>query len=234
MKLRFTLLFTTFLATSLLTINAEAQKREKRNLTGFNAIQAGGSVNVYLTQGNTESVEVEASEDVSEYLITEVKNGTLELRTENNWKNWFSSSPTIKIYVTFKELTSIASSGGSDVYGQGTLKFDKIHLQASGGADIELALNAKEVDAESSGGADIELEGNTEVFNAHSSGGSNIKASELKAAICDAESSGGSDIYLYATKELNASASGGSDIYYSGSPANVNSSKSGGGSISRR
>lgn len=234
MKPTLTAFFTIcFVICTLLSIDSLAQKREKRNLSGFTGIEAGGSANIILSQGNTESVEVEATEDVSDYLITEVKNGTLIIRTESDWKSFFSRQPKVKVYVTFKDLTSINAGGGTSVSAQDLLTFNKLSLDASGGARIDLKLNTKALHAESSGGANILLEGNTSTFRAHASGGSNIKAQKLSASNCEAESSGGANIYFEVTQELTASASGGSGIYYSGNPQKVNVNKSGGANIKK-
>ena len=39
------------------------QKTEDRHLSGFHAVDVGGSFDVYITQGSTESVKVEAPEE---------------------------------------------------------------------------------------------------------------------------------------------------------------------------
>src|SRR5579863_2634495 len=55
------------------------QKTEDRHLSGFHAIEVGGPYDVTLTQGNTESVRVEAPEDVISHVTTEVENGVLKI-----------------------------------------------------------------------------------------------------------------------------------------------------------
>ncbi len=230
MKLPYSLLF----LLCLITFTAFAQQREKRNLQGFTAIQAGSNLKVYIKQGNVESVEVETTDDLAD-IITEVNSkGTLILNTEKKWSWWFSSNARATIYVTYKALNSISSSGGADIIGQGAVSGSHLKISSSGGSDIKLTVKAKDLEVHSSGGSTIVLEGFTKYLNAHASGGSDIKASKLEAEIVKANSSGGADIYVYAMGELTASASGGSDIYYSGNPAKVNKSTSGGADIRKR
>ena len=64
---------------------AHAQERVNQNLRGFSAINASSGVDVYLSQGSTESVEVEAEEESLKYLITEVdNNNTLVIKMDDS------------------------------------------------------------------------------------------------------------------------------------------------------
>jgi hypothetical protein len=232
MKLSISLLF---LCIFTFTITATAQQREKRNLQGFTAIQAGSNLKVYIKQGDVESVEVESHGNLEEVLTEVTSKGTLTLNTEKKWNWWFSNDARrATIYVTYKALNSISSSGGSDIIGQGPVLGSHLKISSSGGSDINLTVKAKDLEVHASGGATVVLEGFTKYLNAHASGGSDIKASKLEAEIVKANSSGGADIYVYAMGELTAAASGGSDIYYYGNPTKVNKSTSGGADITKR
>ena len=50
-------------------------KIEDRHITGFHAVDVGGSFDVYITQGSSESVKVEAPDEIISHIITEVDNG---------------------------------------------------------------------------------------------------------------------------------------------------------------
>jgi hypothetical protein len=215
--------------------NVFAQEVQNRNVRNFEGIQAGGGVNVYIKQGETESVRVEADKKYISEVVTEVRNGVLHIKDGDGirWGFWGSSSK-VNVYVTFKTLKSISSSGGADIFGQGLLTFKKINLTSSGGSDIKLHITADEIYAKASGGSDIILEGNAYYFEANASGGSDIKAKNLETSVCRAISSGGADIFVTTKDELTASASGGSDIIYYGNPAKVNADKSGGASVIRK
>ena len=59
--------------------NTDQQKTEDRHLSGFNAVDLAGSFDVYITQGSTESVKVEAPDEVIDHIITEVNGGVLKI-----------------------------------------------------------------------------------------------------------------------------------------------------------
>lgn len=219
----------------LINFQAFAQERINQNLSGFTALKVSSGVNVYLSQGSTESVEIEAEEEAFPYIIAEVdKDHVLVLRMKNTSKRWFKNMEPVNIYVSFIGLDNIQLSGGSDVYGQGELTFDKLRISSSGGADLRMQLEADELEVSSSGGSDVVLSGVAAYFKGTASGGSDIKARELEAEVAEVSASGAADVHVRATRELKASASGASDIVYYGNPEKVEVRESGASDITRR
>lgn len=218
----------------LISCQLEAQKETSRNITGFDELQVSSGIDVYLSQEGSESINIEADEDIMDDIIVEKNGSTLNLRVDNKVMNWFASNGPIKIYVGFKDLKSIKVGGGSDLYGEGALEFDKLEMSASGGSDIKLSLKANELKVHSSGGSDVKLEGYTSYFEGSASGGSDIKAQDLETEVAVINSSGGSDAHISVSRKLVANASGGSDVYYYGNPEDIESNESGGSDITRR
>lgn len=231
---RFIVVFCIFslISSALFSQNVETQNRQVAN---FKAIKVGSGIDLYLKQGNIEKLELTAPSDKIGKIITEVKNGILEIHMErNNW-NWGNNgkgSPKVKLI--FKDINSLRARGGSDVYSEGRLLFDQIVIDASGGSDIILDLTAEAVVCETSGGSDAILTGSSKYFKGNASGGSDLKAKDLRTQSAKVTSSGGSDAHIWVEVELIANASGGSDIYYYGSPKSVKVNKSGGSDIRRR
>lgn len=194
-------------------------EKEVRKVSDFDAIDVGYGIDVYLSMGSREHVEVEAPEDLLEYLMTEVKGGKLKIYYDRSF-NWNSET---KVYVQAKKIESINASGGSDVFGENKLKARDLQLEASGGSDIKLEVSAKSLDVNVSGGSDIVLSGEVDNLKANTSGGSDLKAFDLIAQRAHVEASGGSDIKITVKEELDAKASGGADIEYMGNPQKINS-----------
>jgi hypothetical protein len=212
-----------------------AQERVNQHLSGFTSIQVSSGVDIYLTQGNSESVEIEAKEEVFRHLVAEVdKDKTLIIKLDPTMKRKGLQTKPVKAYVSFRDLNAIQLSGGSDLYGKGKMEFNHLNLSASGGSDARMSLQANELKARCSGGADLYLDGYVAYFEGRASGGADIKAKDLESDIAEISVSGGSDAQVKVKRELTASASGGSDITYYGHPEKVNSSKSGGSDIRGR
>src|ERR1700761_996082 len=90
---------------------------EDRHLTGFNAIKLSSSYDVYITQGTAESVKVEGSDDDREHLVTEVKDGVLNIYSKktSGWNLNLGNRKT-NVYISVKSINSIGVSGSGDVY----------------------------------------------------------------------------------------------------------------------
>jgi hypothetical protein len=222
----------------IICLPAIAQKRINKEFSDFTSIKVGGGVDLYLTQGNVESIEIEVQkESTLENLVVEKEGKTLVIRLENSKKgSWFKSGNTAKVkaFVAFKELEQIKAGGGSDVFNTGILEFKNLHLSASGGSDVKLSLKANELTVKASGGSDVILEGYAAYFNGEASGGSDIKGAGFETEVSDVKCSGGSDIHIKVNRELNATASGGSDVMYYGTPEKLSTRTSGGSDIKRK
>lgn len=210
-------------------MSAWAQQSKTLSVNNFNNIQVSSGIDLYLSQGNTESVKIIAPEELLNQVVVEKSGTQLTLKFKDNfsWRR-FIKGQTIKVYVNFKTLNALSASGGSDVYSQATIKANHFDISSSGGSDLKLTLITQDLKIESSGGSDIYLKGSARNMEISSSGGSDIHALDFMAENARVNSSGGSDVNVYVTRALEAHASGGSDISFKGNAAlKNNSSKSG-------
>ena len=182
---------------------------------------------MYLTQGDSESIKVQADENLHDIIITEVKDGVLHIHTDEN----IAHSSAQKVMVTFDDIEKITSTSGSDVFSTNTIKADRLELKSTSGSDMELELDVKSLSCKATSGSDLRLTGTADKLSAESTSGSDIKAGKLKARVCDARATSGSDITLYSSEELTAKATSGGDITYYGNPDKVNKNDSVSGSI---
>lgn len=212
------------LVLSGLMITASAQKTvndanaEKRNVSGFHAIEVSGGIDLYLSQGE-EAVAVSASKtEYRDKIVTEVKNGVLKIWFD--WKNGLKfnwDNHKLKAYVSVKSLDGLKASGGSDIDVDGTIKTTKLDMGISGGSDFKGNIESDDLKIEASGGSDVSISGKATKLTIDVSGGSDFSGYDLASDICNVEASGGSDVRVTVNKELSADASGGSDVYYKGS-----------------
>jgi hypothetical protein len=212
-------LFAAFAATvhaQKIIADANAQKR---NVSGYHAIEVGGGIDLYLSQGE-ESVAVSASENkYRDRIITEVENGVLKIKYEYNKNSNIHidfGNHKLKAYVSFKTLDKLQGSGGSDIIVDGTIKVSSLNLGVSGGSDFEGRVETGDLKVDASGGSDVKISGSATKIDIDASGGSDFKGYEMAVDMCNLDVSGGSDVYITVNKELTAEASGGSDVYYKG------------------
>jgi hypothetical protein len=213
--------------------SVDAQQRQSRPLAGFDAIEVGGGIDLFVRKGDAFTVEVQASEDDAAKIITEVVGKTLQIKRKSSL-GLFHWGDAGSVYVTLPVLVSLDASGGSDVKGEGTFASDDLRIAASGGSDLTMDVAAGALHVEASGGSDLRLRGTARSAHVESSGGSDLNASALTADEADVDSSGGSDLAIGVVQKIVGEASGGSDVTYTGAPGSVNVSTSGGAEIHHR
>ena len=217
----------------LVSAPAGAQQRQSRALTGFDAIEVGGGIDLFVRKGDGFVVEVEATEKDAAKIVTEVVGKTLQIKRDSAF-DFFNWGDLGAVHVTLPALVSLEASGGSDVDGEGTFSSDNLRIDASGGSDVTIEVTAGVLDLGVSGGSDMRISGSARSARVESSGGSDLNASALTVDEADVESSGGSDLRIAVRQKIVADASGGSDITYTGQPASVSVNTSGGAEIHRR
>ena len=212
---------------------AQAQVRQPRQLTNFEVVRSSGGIDVFLTQGPTTAVLVEASAEAQPHVVTEVKGNTLTIgwETDYSWRNLLSSKRKVSVYITCPRLTGVALSGGADARGNSNFTADDFRIEASGGSDVKLTLTAKTLTSVASGGSDCSLAGRVGRQSVQVSGGSDYHAFDLQSTTADVRASGGSDVSLTVEGELSSSVSGGSDVRYKGAARLAASQASGGGGV---
>lgn len=228
---------------TLISLSAFAQEKvlvdanaQKRTISGsFSAITVSDGVDLYITQGNEESVAVSASEEkYMERFKTEVVDGTLKIYFDNSNLNWSNNSKRkLTAYVSFKTLEKLNASGGADVNITETLSSDKLTVKFTSGSSLNGKVAVKDLSAELNSGASIKVTGTAANFTVDVSSGAIFKSYDLATEYCNAKASSGGGIQVTISKELNAKANSGGGIKYKGDAVirdlNVNS----GGSVKK-
>jgi len=207
----------------------------QRNLNGsFTAIRVSSGIDLYITQGNEESIAVSASDQkYIDRIKTEVVNGTLKIYYDNKGITWKSENKRLRAYVSFKTLEKLDAAAGSHVNVNGTINTDKFVLHVSSGAGFAGSINATELTADVSSGAGIKITGQADKLTVDASSGANFKGYDFTADYCNASASSGADIQVTINKELSAKASGGADIRYKGTALIRDLKTSGGGAVKK-
>jgi Putative auto-transporter adhesin, head GIN domain len=220
-------------AMAQITIKDEnAQAREAKN---FTVIRLSSAFDVYLTQGNEESVAVSASDKkYLEDIKVEVKNGVLEIGYHPKNGRWNSGNRKLKAYISFKQMDKLDVSGACDVDIVGVWRAEGAKIYLSGASDVTGKIDIKKLEADLSGASDLKISGEVRQLDIKASGASGFKGYDLSADYCSARASGASDIQISVNKELSVDASGASDIRYKGAGLIRDVKTSGASSVSRK
>ncbi len=214
---------------SSFSMNGEGE-REKRDVGKFNKIGLAVSADLYLKQGNTSEVIIEADEKTLERLETEVKNGKLIIKFDS-WR--FSNYPRFKIFITTPEINALNVSGSGDIIAESTIETDDIAFGISGSGDInmeDLTAETAKVAISGSGNVNLAGSGSLEILELSISGSGDLDSEALAAEDFTAKISGSGSCRVLVNSTLKASISGSGKIYYSGNPV-IDVSISGSGKV---
>src|SRR6185503_16319501 len=184
---------------------------EARTVGSFHAINVSNAFEVYITQGNEDAVAISATTDeYKKKIITEVKNGVLIVKFDNDkkfWKNLNTSKHKLKAYISIKKIDALNVSGACNVYFEQGLSAEGLSVALSGASDMKGKIDAKTLKVDISGASSASISGNAPTLDIEASGASDFKGFDLVTNFCDAKASGASSINITVNKELNANAS---------------------------
>ncbi|MEA3495267.1 MAG: head GIN domain-containing protein [Bacteroidota bacterium] len=200
--------------------------KEVRELDEFTSIELSSSADVYITQGDEQSVYIEIDDNVLEFVKTEVKGNELEIYT----KGCIITSSKLKVFVTMKSLKDIDISGSGEIHGENQFHSNEMSLDVSGSGKIFLSLQTNDLKTKISGSGEITLEGNANKHNISISGSGDLNAFKLKTVETDIDLSGSGEAFIDVVQKLDAKVSGSGDVEYNGDPK-VRSKISGSGSV---
>ena len=208
---------------------------EVREVSPFRGISAGLPCNVYYEQAPKQEVRVESTEELAGKVITEVVNGTLNLKLEEgNYPKLI-----LRIVVTTPDIESLHISGSGYLVNEGGIHAgDDLDLHVSGSGGIRTgAIDSKDLTAHCSGSGSLRLESiDCADFSGSVSGSGHITIPVLTSdGNVNARISGSGRIRLEdatvnGNMELKTTGAGG--ITVNGSCHEVDATTSGSGSIS--
>jgi len=213
--------------------DANAEIREAKN---FHAIKLSSAFDVYITQGNEESVAVSASDvKYRNEIEVKVEGGVLIIGLKkSSWtKKWNGSKMKLRAYISFKNIDKLDVSGACDVSIQGKIKEETLKIVLSGASDIKGEFDVQKMNIDLSGASDMTVTGLASNLSIEASGASSFKGYDFKTDYCDADISGASSIKITINKELSARASGASDLRYQGDGLIRDIKTNGASSVSR-
>lgn len=194
------------------------------NFTGFEMAISG---NIYIKQGNTQSVTIEAQQNIIDNIVTTVSDKNWKIKFDQNVRN----HDGIKIWITIPTLTKAYVSGSGDIVGE--TKFTglgNLTTGISGSGNVRLEVEAKDIDGKISGSGNVKLSGSANALNIGISGSGDFYADALKTQNGTIKVSGSGNCTVDASESLNVQVSGSGDVKYKGRPK-VSAKVSGSGDV---
>lgn len=185
---------------------------ENRAVSDFTRVEVCCGMELYLTQGETESLEIKADDNFMEEITTQVANGTLVIRYQQQTNVSYRPSQPVILTLTMPEVRGVNISGGG-YFETESVESEGFDLNLSGGSDARIdRLVTGNMQVNISGGGKLTagvIEG--EQVGMGFSGSSGGEILSLTAATLELEASGGGLIRISGTvTEQDINLSGGS------------------------
>jgi hypothetical protein len=210
---------------------------ENRDVSGFHAVRFDAAGKMSITQGETESLKIEAGKNILPHILTEVVNGVLIIRMdEPRWNVGFPQP--VEYTLVVKDLDDFTVSGAGDVKiddlqstamkidisGAGnfdidSLQADSLELGLSGAGNVEISnLEVASLDATLGGAGNFDLAGKATDQTALLTGLGSYQAGDLESARVKVQVTGAGGAIVWATELLKVIISGAGSVEYYGSP----------------
>jgi hypothetical protein len=196
---------------------------------GFTGVHASSGIDVEISQGAF-SVELEADENLHEYITIELEGDLLVIDTERNIRK----AAKKVVYVSLPELNELNISSAGDIVGKTEFECDNLDISISSAGDLDLGVTANRIDISISSSGDCDLYGHTEYLDARLSSAGDLNACDMEADYVDVKVSSAGDACVFANKELKMEASSAGNIYYMGDAVVVKSHRSSAGNIKKK
>lgn len=205
-------------------------KSEAREVGPFTAIALSVPGLVELTQGDRDSVVVEADDNIVPLIETVVENGSLKVRFKDRTTS-VRSAP-IRIVVIARNIEALAIAGSGDIRAA-ALRSDALAVKIAGAGDIRIGkLDSNSLQITISGSGDFAASGKTDALQISIAGSGNVKTGALESRRAAIKIAGSGNARVWAHDALAVSISGVGDVGYFGDPT-LSKSVAGSGSIKR-
>lgn len=198
--------------------------KETRQVGEFDRIEVRGVGKIFIAQGQTPEVIVEADEQIIKRITTDVVDGKLSIDVGRDWVERLSagleflSSREIIFRITLKNLKSLDVLGACDLETTG-LNTNDLDIRMSGAGQLKLFdLHATRLDVTMPGAGKVVVSGSSEEQEISLTGAGNYDATKFKSKNAKVSLTGVGSATVWATENLEVTVTGVGNIEYYGNP----------------
>ena len=182
--------------------------KKKLNVDNFHSLGLGISATVYLTQGSSHSVEIEAQQNIIDNLELEVENGSWNIEGKKRIKDY----KAVVIHITMPTVKALSIGGSGKILGKSDFK------------------NLEELKVSIGGSGEVSLAGSATTTSISIAGSGKVDVRQLGSASSKVSIAGSGDAFVDVKDKLTVSIAGSGSVFYNGKPS-VKTSVAGSGKV---
>ncbi|MGZ9234987.1 MAG: GIN domain-containing protein [Anaerolineales bacterium] len=188
-------------------------------VSGFDAVSVEYPAQVLIKQGNTESLKIEAEDNLLPNLKTQVQNGTLEIFYRREGNKHVNPTKPVKITIVVKDVDEVDFSSAGELIIE-NLETDRLDVSLSGAGNVDLdQISVKELTLSLSGAGSANASGTADSLDLSISGFGDFKGEDLHDKTAQVSISGAGSATVWVDEDLTAQVSGAGSVSYYGSPS---------------
>ncbi|NYB51388.1 MAG: DUF2807 domain-containing protein [Methanobacteriaceae archaeon] len=202
---------------------------QSQNVQGFNQISLNGQGNLIITQGSSDSLTIEAEDNIVPKIKTSVNDNKLSISFDPNTP---VATKPINFYVTVKDLNLLEIAGAGQIQ-TNSLNTQSLTININGSGNGNLGgLNLEKLIVKINGAGKMNMSGTAREQTIIIAGAGDYSASGLQSYTASVTINGSGKAALNVVDVLNAIINGAGEVSYTGSPQ-VNQQINGGGSVKK-
>lgn len=171
-------------------------------VSSFDALKASGVYELKLSQGNKETVKIEADENLQEYFNVHNEGSKLVIEWKKMENKNLKLKNKMKVYVTFKKLKELDLSTVGNVASEEQLSFDELQLNNKSVGNVDLNLTANKLDLKNTSVGHVKLSGKAQDAIVKNHGVGSLEAGNFLVQTMNIENTGVGHAEVNAEKDL--------------------------------
>lgn len=186
--------------------------RERPSFTGVAFNTAG---DVYITQGEEQSITVTTDDNLQEYIDTKVSDGILHIQVRTGIS---ISNLTLNVELVMPDIESLIVNSAGSIRTRGTINTDELVIDINSAGNIEADVNAGTIFSLLASAGSMFLDGTATLHKSILASAGSLKAFGLSTHTTDILVSSAGHAEVYATELLIAQLTSAGHLYYKGNP----------------
>lgn len=170
------------------------------NISSFDELEVQGLYSLVLTQGDKESLKIEADDNLQE--LFEVKNEGTKLIVGMKKNTNIETDNKLKVYITFKKLKSLDLKTVGNISSAGNMNFDNLKISNKSVGSLDLKVTAQTVEIDNKSVGNVNLDGKAQSATIRNKGVGKVNAGSFVVEKLDIDNSGVGSAEVNVTKEI--------------------------------
>ncbi len=200
-------------------------------ITDFSKINVANGIQLFVSKGNSEKVEMETDDNIHKLYSFEKKGEMLYIKL-NRAVN-FKPEQNVKVYISLVNFDELVANSGCIIKINDSFSTSDLKVKLSSGCQMNGAIICNNLNLDLTAGSQLTIRGKTDKLVLNSSSGCQINGFDLISNTLECQILGGTVANFTVNNSINVVASGGSILNYKGKATILSKDVRSGGQVNK-